>query len=120
MAEIARMFVALGSKFDSKGIDKGMTRLEKFKQRVKAVRTGLKNLAIAGTAIGTALVVAGLKATKVAGVQEKAERRLAQAMAQRGIFTEEAFQKNLDYADKEKVAKIMKIAQKIKDMSAFI
>ncbi|MFX0027667.1 MAG: hypothetical protein ACFE8B_00535 [Candidatus Hermodarchaeota archaeon] len=29
-------------------------------------------------------------------------------------------EKNLDYADKEKVAKLMKIAQKIKDMSAFI
>ena len=48
--------------------------------------------------MGAALVAAGLKAAQMAGVQEKAEVALGQAMKTAGTFTEAALKHNLEYA----------------------
>ena len=84
MAELGNFFVTIGSKFDSKGMDKA--------------RQAIKGVAIAGAAMGAALVAAGLKAAAMAGIQERAELTLAQAMQQAGTYTKEAFEHNLEYA----------------------
>ncbi len=98
MAEISKLFVTIGSKFDPKGLDKGLKKMDKFKAAAAKITKALKVVALAGIAMGAALVVAAAKAAKAAGVQEQAEIKLAQAMKSTGEFTEEAFQSNLDYA----------------------
>lgn len=98
MAEISKLFVTIGSKFDPKGIDKGLGKMNKFKAAATKITKALKVVALAGAAMGAALVVAATKAAKAAGVQEQAEIKLAQAMKSTGEFSQEAFEDNLRYA----------------------
>jgi len=84
MAEIGKLFVSIGSTFDSKGFQKA--------------RAGVNKLGIGLAALGAAATVVGLKVAKAAGIQEQAELTLAQAMKQAGTFTQAAFQHNLNYA----------------------
>ena len=84
MAELSKFFVTIGSKFNKAGF-------------IKA-RAAINKVAIAGIAMGTALVAAGLKAAQIAGIEEKAHINLAQAMKTAGVFSEEAFKHNLEYA----------------------
>jgi len=84
MAELGKFFVTIGSKFDDAGMQKAHQAITK--------------VALAGVAMGAALVAAGLKAAAMAGEQERAELTLAQAMKQAGTYTEKAFQHNINYA----------------------
>jgi len=84
MAEVGSFFVTIGSKLDSKGFD--------------AARKKLNDVAKVGLAMGAALAAVGYKAAKAAGIQERAELTLAQAMKQAGTFTKEAFEHNKKYA----------------------
>jgi len=98
MAELSKFFVNIGSKFDDKGVKNGISGLDKLKNSASKVAEGLKTVALAGAAMGVALVVAAKKAADAAGIQEKAEVALATAMKTAGTYTEEAFKHNLEYA----------------------
>jgi len=84
VGEIASFFVVIGSRFEQKGFNNA--------------RTAINNIAKAGLAMGSALAVAGYKAAQAAGIQERAELTLAQAMQQAGTFAQVAFEHNLEYA----------------------
>lgn len=82
MAEIGKLFVTIGSKFDPKGIKEMTSRLDKLKARTEKMAKGFK---IAG-AVMTGFAVAGValikKLTNAYAIQEKAERLLGEALAQ--------------------------------------
>jgi len=84
MAEIGNFFVTVGSKFDKAGFDKA--------------RAAINGVAKAGLVMGAALAAAAYKAAQAAGIQERAELTLAQAMQQAGTYTKAAFEHNKDYA----------------------
>lgn len=84
MAEVGNFFVTIGSKLDSKGF--------------KDATAQIKKVALAATAMGAVVAVVGLKVAKMAGIQERAELTLAQAMKQAGTYTKEAFEHNKKYA----------------------
>ena len=70
MAELAKFFVSVGSKFDDKGIKKGISGIDRLKNSAKKIAGQLKMVALAGAAMGAALVVAAKKAADAAGIQE--------------------------------------------------
>ena len=84
MAEIGTFFVTIGSKFDKAGFDKA--------------RAAINGVAKGALVLGAALAAAGYKAAQAAGIQERAELTLAQAMQQAGTYTKAAFEHNKDYA----------------------
>lgn len=84
MSEISKFFVTIGSKLDSKGF--------------KAASKQISDVGKAAAIMGAVVTAAGLKVAYTAGVQERAELTLAQAMKQAGTFTKEAFEHNLEYA----------------------
>ncbi len=64
MAELSRLFVTIGSKFDAKGFNKAQTRLDKLK-------VAMKTLAVVGAAVGAAAVAGIIKLTGVASDLEE-------------------------------------------------
>jgi hypothetical protein len=98
MAELAKAFVKIGSQFDDKGVKIASTRLQKFQMIAGRITAGLKTMALAGAAMGAAIALGAKKAADAAGIQEKRELALAQAMKTAGTFTEEAFLSNIEYA----------------------
>ena len=84
ISEIGNFFVTVGSKLDSKGFDNA--------------RKAINDIAKIGIAMGAALAAASYKAAQAAGIQERAELTLAQAMQQAGTYTKAAFEHNKDYA----------------------
>lgn len=98
MAEIGGLFVKIASTFDPKGMTDAKDQLGKLGGWVEKNSAQFKQLALAGAAMGTAVVYAALKAAQAAGEQEQANLMLADAMKLAGTYTEAAYKHNLDYA----------------------
>lgn len=84
MAAIGDLFITIGSKLDSTGFKKASEQITKVGK--------------AAAVMGAVVTAVGLKVAYTAGVQERAELTLAQAMKQAGTYTKEAFEHNKKYA----------------------
>jgi len=98
VAEISRLFVSIGSKFDDTGMKASIKAIDDFNKKTVDIQKGIQTagLALTGFAIAG---VAGL--TKILGSaieSEKATSRLASAMKQAGTYTDEAFKHAKEFA----------------------
>jgi hypothetical protein len=98
MAELSSLFISIGSKFDSAGIDKAIASIEQTNSKIKNISEGFTTAGIALTAFATAGVVLFTKLLKNTVDSEKATYELAAAMKQAGTYTEAAYKHNLEYA----------------------
>ncbi len=98
MADIANLFISIGSKFDPSGINATISKLDEFQKRTENVAKGFQIAGAALTAFSAAGVIVIKSLVAEAVNQEAAEVALAAAMKQAGTYTEEAMKHNVAYA----------------------
>lgn len=99
ISELSSLFISIGSKFDSAGIDKAIASIEKTNDKIKNISEGFTTAGIALTAFATAGIVLFTKLLKGTLDEQDAAYKLASAMKQAGTYTGEAYKHNLAYAE---------------------
>jgi len=98
MAELANLFVTIGTKFDASGFKAASDKLDVIKEKTEKMAGAFKTAGFA--LVGMAAVGAGAMVSliKNAADAEKATELLAGAMKQAGNYTDEALKHNIAYA----------------------
>ena len=98
MAELGSLFVSIGSKFNAEGINSAVNKIDELSAKTENITKGFKVVGAALTSFAVGGVIAISNLVKEYAKQEEAEINLRQAMKQAGVYTQEAFNHNLDLA----------------------
>lgn len=98
MGDVGTFFVELGSKLDTKNIDRFTDRMNELEKKNKNLFKGFQKAGAVMTGFAVGGVALMSKLTKATGIQEQAEIKLAQAMKTANTYTEEAFERQQEYA----------------------